>query len=204
MAVYHQKIKKVKEEGLEIVKSKFQGKSIRLLPADSSHDTAKLCLKWRMRYWDGFDTKFRGTVEQTKRWINSITVNPDRALFMITYDGKKIGHIGLDRYDKSDNAIYITDVLRGVRGFSPGLMEFVQKLFIAWIFRYLKISIIRIRVFSDNYKAINLYEKCGFLMIDSIPVKRRFTNDGWKWVKIKIRREGTYAERYFSVMEISK
>jgi len=183
----------------------YLGKKGNLKVIDESDDTANSCLEWRMKYWDGFETKFKGTLKGTKKWITeSILGNPKRILFLITYDGQKIGHVGLDGYDEMNNSIFFVDFMRGVRGFAPGLMSYIEKKFIHWIFTNLKILTIQLRVFSDNYKTINLHERCGFLTVNSIPLKRNFTKDGWNWSETKIDLGNKYAERYFSIMEKKK
>jgi len=103
-----------------------------------------------------------------------------------------------------ENSIDIWNVIRGVRGFAPGLMEHIEKIFIKWIFNELQISKIQLKVFSDAHKAINLYERCGLLTINSIPMKRIFTEDGWKWVETELKSETECAERYLNIMEIKK
>ena len=204
MALYHEQIQKLKEEGnRDIIKDEYVNRSISVKVVDDSDETINLLLEWRTQNWNWFDTKFQGTFNRTKHWVREqIMNNPQRILFLIFFDGKKIGHFGLDFYQQEDNSVYITDVMRGVRGFAPGLMEYVIKLYIKWIFNHLGISKIRLRVFSDAYKAINCYERCGLLTINSIPFTREFTEDGWKWVEKRINSNDEYGERYFNVMEI--
>ena len=204
MVEYVEQIRKLKQEyDHDIIKDKYLEKTVSLKVIDDTEETIHLLLDWREKNWNWFDTKFHGTPDRTKNWIHEKILNtPQRIIFLIIFDEKKIGHIGLDSYNAKDNSVYITDVLRGVRGFAPGLMEYVIKLYIKWIFEYLKISKIRLRVFSDAYKAINCYERCGLLTIDSIPLKREISDDGWKWVEKKIQSDDEYGERYFNVMEI--
>jgi len=206
MSFYHKQIKKLKtQKSQDIIKSTFNNKKVVLRLVDDSDETIHLLLKWRKKFWNWFDTKFEGSNEETKKWINKkILPNKERILFLIIYDGTKIGHIGLDCYNKKNNSIHITDVLRGERGFAPGLMVHVIKIYNKWIFKNLKISKIKLRVFSDAFRAINCYERCGMITTNSIPHKRIFTKDGWKWVKMKLKSDNVYAERYFNIMEISK
>ena len=199
--LFKKKIRVVKGKAADIIISEFDGKVVSLRPVDDSDDTIELLSKWRDKYWDGFDTKFKVTNDGTKKWIKSIQEKDDRILFLIIFDNKKIGHVGLDGYNENENSIFFTDFMRGVRGFAPNLMEHMEKLFIKWIFDELNISIIQLRVFSDNYKTINLHERCDFLTVGSIPLKRDFFNYGWKW-KQTMLKEGEYAERYFSIMKL--
>ncbi len=186
---------------------KFQiaEKNVSLQIIDNSDETAKLCLEWRNMYWEGYDTKFKGTQDQTKRWISEqILKNPERIAFMILVDGVKIGHFGITDYEEEENAVWFENGIRGVRGFAPGLMEHVERKLIEWIFNDVKISKIKLKLFSDNVKPINLHERCGFLAIETIPIRRIFTEDGWTWEKMKIKSKEEFGERYFNVMELTK
>jgi len=206
MAYYHNQIKLLKsQKETKILKTIFNKNRVQLHVIDDSSETSKLLFKWRKKYWNWFDTKFEGSTEETKKWISKkILPSKERIIFLIIYDGKKIGHIGLDTYNKKENSIHITDVLRGEQGFAPGLMVHVMRVFFKWIFTKLKISKIKLRVFSDAYRAINCYEKAGMVTTNSIPHKRIYTKNGWRWKKMKLKSQNEYGERYFSIMEISK
>ena len=180
-------------------------KHVSLRLVELSDETISLLTSWRSKFWDGFDTKFHVTQEGTFTWIKEkILLNPDRILFVLYYDNQKIGHVGLSMYNEKENSVYFTDIMRGERGFAPGLMEHVLNAFITWIFKDLSISKILLRVFNDKLKTINLYEKCGFLKIDSTPAKRIITNDGWKWVETKLKSKNERAEIFVNLMELMK
>ena len=123
-----------------------------------------------------------------------------KILFLIKYNSQKIGHFGLDDFNAKDNSIFISDVIRGKRGFAPGLMEIVLNHFIRWIFINLKISIVRLRVFHDDEKAILLYTKCGLKKISSTNMKKITTDEGWKWIE----SDDKTSERFLDIMEIRK
>jgi len=206
MTYYHDQIRKIKELGsTDVIKSTYSGKKVTLRLVNNSDETVRLLVEWRNRYWDCFPTKFKGTQEETKKWLaEQILDNPEKILFLIIFDGRQIGHFGLDIFNEEENSIYIWNVIRGVRESAPGLMEHVLKEFIKWTFNELKVSKIQLKVFSDIHKAINLYERCGFLTVGSTPMKRIFTEDGWKWIETELKSETEYAERYFNKMEIKK
>lgn len=201
LSEYHSKINKIKENQLVIFNVPYiDGKNIIVKIVDDLDDTISLLVKWRNRYGEWFDTKFFANNETTKKWINNkIIEDIERVLFLIIYNDQKIGHFGLDNYNEKDNSIFITDVIRGERGFAPGLMTIVFNQFIKWIQNELKISIIRLRVFDDDDKAIALYKKCGFRKMKSIPMYKELTEDGWKWVEVKEVDQNP--KRFFDVME---
>lgn len=205
MTIYHEKIKELKENHtiVDFAKFSINEKSIVLRIADTSNETIELLTDWRNKFWDAFPVKFQATFEGTKKWLLEQVYNKsDRILFIIFLDGGKIGHIGTYRYDPIQNSAEIDNVLRSIRENTPGLMEKITNYLIYWMLHDLSLSKVRLKVFSDNFKAINLYERCGMLTVGIIPLKRIFTNDGWEWQETKLN-EGEYADRYFSIMEIT-
>lgn len=204
MNSYQEIINEIKNSQKEIFKVNFtDNKEIVLKVCDSSDETISLLTKWRTEYGEWFDTKFLPTPEKTRKWIEEkILQEKQRILFLIFYDNQKIGHLGLDLFRPEDNSIFICDVMRGERGFAPGLMVVVFKQFIKWLQNELKISIIRLRVFHDDEKAISLYKKCGLKKSQSIPMKKEITEEGWKWIEQE--NDNKVAERFFQVMEIKK
>ena len=193
-------------ESKDVISFQKDNKKISLRLVDDSDETVRLLLEWRMKYWDYFDTKFEGNYERTRKWIKEDLIkNPNRILFLIFSDNTKIGHIGIDHYDDSKNLAQIQNVLLGTKnGLPPNTMEDVLISMFEWMFDELGLSKIQLNVFSDNFKAINLYEKCQMVTINSIPLKRNYTDDGWKWEELKERKKEEYPERWFNLMEISK
>lgn len=201
---YFTMLKQIKEKGpVEFTTIYLQGNAVKLQLVDQSDETINLLTEWRNKYWDAFPAKFNATKNGTKKWIqDQVLEKPDRILFMIILGNDKIGHIGTYRYNTIDNSAEIDNVVRAIRKGYPGLMEKITKFMISWMFKELKLSKIQLKVFSDNYKAINLYERCGMLTVGNIPLKRIQTEDGWKWDETQLN-EGEYADRYFSIMEIT-
>jgi len=173
-----------------------------LKKADSSKNTAKLFLKWRKENAIYFETIFKGTIEKTQQWIKENTTDK-KMLFSIFYNSELIGHVGLAHYNKHNNSIVVTNVLRGKRGFAKGLMEAVLKSLFTWIFNFLKISKIELMVFSDNYKAKKLFRKCGMKKIKTVPLTKKITEDGYKWIENKSIENKSSVSRYFDIMEIN-
>ena len=206
MTFYHDKIKEIKNNNLEnILNFKFQEKIVSLKVVDDSDETINLLTKWRKENWNWFDSKFDITFEGTKRWvINQILKNSERILFLIIYDGRKIGQYGINNYNQNDDVVWLGDLMKGEQNIAPGIMEYVDREFTRWVFDVLKISIIRGKVFSDNFRTLNLHDKAGWKIIDSIPLKRVYNDNGWKWEEMELKSEEEYGERYFNVIEITK
>lgn len=206
MTVFHDQIQKVKDDGpIDFNHIPMNDHKIILRLVDDSNDTINLLTIWRNKFWDAFPEKFNATNERTRKWLNEqVLKKPDRILFLILLNKKKIGHIGIYRYDETENSAEIDNVVRAVRDQLPGLMEKVTRFLIDWMFKELNLSKIKLKVFSDNYKAINLYERCGMVTVGNIPLKRINTKSGWKWQETKLDATKEYGERYFITMEITR
>ncbi len=203
MTTYHDKITKLKlHPDSEFMKIPINDTEVILKVVDKSEKTIKLLTEWRNQFWDAFPEKFTATNSGTIKWLEKqVYEKEDRILFLIILNGEKIGHIGTYRYNIKENSAEIDNVVRAIRKNYPGIMEKVTKFLINWMFKELKLTKIQLKVFSDNFKAINLYERCGMRTVDMIPLRRELTERGWKWNETKLQ-EGEYADRYFSVMEI--
>ena len=182
------------------------GKIISLRLVDDSIESIRLITKWRRENINWYDSEFSPTELKTKKWLqNNIIGNSNNVLFFILVNGKKVGHIGLDSYNEKLNYVYIMSVVKGENIVFPRLMEYVGKELIEWIFKNLEILIIRIRVFSDNYKAINMNERIGMLTVNSIPMKKTKKNDGFIWKEFDSNCEKILNTiRYMNFMEIKK
>jgi len=200
MSFYEAKIHDLKTNVHEILKLEYLNKPTYLQIVDSSDETIELLTKWRNENWDGFNTKFHAKFDTTKTWLKKIINDKQRILFLIIYDGKKIGNMGISDYDEKDDCIWMENFIKGDSTIAPGIMEYIEKFFLKWIFDEFNVSRIKFYVFSDNFKTIRLHEKCGFLTLDSIPLKREFSKDGWKWVSTQLSSDTEYGERYFLIM----
>lgn len=182
---------------------KIGSKTCKFKPVDLSTQTIYLVTKWRKKYWYAFGTKFNVTLKSSRNWINQIINDPNRELYIIVINGNPIGNIGFRNFNKSKKSVEIDNVLKGEL-YYPGIMEDVLKIFIKQLFRNMKLSTIWLKVFSDNYKAINLYERVGMRTVRTIPLKRVRKKYGYEWKKIKLKKKYDVAERYYSYLELSR
>ena len=205
MTIYHEKIKELKNNSsVNFTKITIDNNDIILRVVTDSDKTIELLTNWRNKFWDAFPVKFTATKDGTKKWLREqVYDKSDRILFLIILNDTEIGHIGTYRYNSIDNSAQIDNFVRSIQGSVPGLMETVTKFMIKWMFNDLHLSKVSLKVFSDNFKAINLYERCGMVTVGMIPLKQNFTADGWKWQETILKND-EYADRYFSIMEINK
>ena len=204
MAFYNKKIQKVKEKGNGIIiKINYKGNLITLKVIDESEDTIKFLTDLRKKHRSMFATDFKMSEERTKKWIQKKLGKNHSILFIIYTNGEKIGTIGTDLYDEKTNFAELDTIMKDPSCNISGVMTFVHKVYLKWMFDYLKLSKIYARVFSDNYKAINLYERCGFLTVNTISLKKIITDDGWIWEE-KLSSDDIPIERCFDVVELTK
>ena len=202
---YTEKISNIKKQkNVDIIKIPFLEQIISLRVIDDSPETIKLSTIWRKNNLQWFHTEFSPTEEKSQKWIKKILDDPQRILFMIFFDGKKIGQTGLNTYVESENSIDVTGTIKDKSVKDHRIMEYARKALIRWAFEYLDVSKVIIRHFSDNYKAINLSERCGLLPINSIPMKRKIINNELSWRKTTLNSDKEIAERYLIVMGITR
>ena len=181
-------------------------KNIALSLADDSEETISLITKWRSENIKWYESNFQPSEHLTKKWLQSNILNcADNVLFLILVNGKKIGHIGLTDYDVDDDSIKIMSVVKGEKFFFPRLMEYVVNKLIDWVFYELDILTVRVRVFSDNYRAINLNERANMLTVYSTPMMKEKTADGFIWKECFFNCEYDFnAVSHMNTMEIHR
>lgn len=205
MSDYSEKISNIKKQkNVDIIKIPFLEQIISLRVIDDSPETIKLSTIWRKNNLQWFHTEFSPTEEKSQKWIKKILDDPQRILFMIFLDGKKIGQTGLNTYVESENSIDVTGTIKDKSVKDHRIMEYARKALIRWAFEYLDVSKVIIRHFSDNYKAINLSERCGLLPINSIPMKRKIINNELSWRKTTLNSDKEIAEKYLIEMGITR
>ena len=179
-------------------------KKIILKLVDLSEDTIVSISKWRNENKNWFLSGINATKASTKKWIDDILKNPERLLYIIYLGNKKIGHIGIFHFDEENNTAEIDSVLKAVKNTHPELMQKVLHVMFDLMFNSLKLSEVQLRVFSDNQKAINLYERAGMKITKTVPLKKNITSYGWIWNELELTDENRIAERYLTTMKITK
>lgn len=172
--------------------------------ADSPSAIA-LLTDWRRAAADAFPSQFRVTEEGTCRWLKEQVLEiPDRLLFWVAdLDGTRVGHVGLYRYDAGERHVEIDNVIRGVHDVHPGLMQAAISALLDWTFAELEMETVFLRVFSDNERALRLYERCGFAETMRMPLARVVEDDVTRWVEV----DGSYRQpvkRYFVTMALPR
>jgi RimJ/RimL family protein N-acetyltransferase len=165
----------------------------------------ELLTKWREENWRAYPTVFKVTGAGTEKWIQSQLIDrEDRILFVIIgLDNEIVGHLGLSNFDFHRQWAEIDNVVRGVSDYVPGIMTMALKAIINWSFEELKLMGLCLRVFSDNSRAIKLYERCGFEGVKEIPLHKVVDGEVVKYEEIQ-EGEGLSVDRIFLLMELDK
>jgi RimJ/RimL family protein N-acetyltransferase len=143
----------------------------------------QLITKWRNEHRQSFFTWFTATEDRTRKWLyEKIIPTEDRILFMIEAQARVFGHIGLTNFDFSAKSCEIDNVLRGRGNMARGGMTLALRGILVWL-RTLHMDSAHLRVFSDNMPAINLYNRCGFVIVKDVPMIRIDDTTSIRWVE---------------------
>ena len=142
MTYYHKQIKKIKNMGtVDCIRFKYQNKLVTLRLVDDSNETINLLTKWRKSNQFMFGTNFEMSEKRTQGWIKkNLEENSDWILFMINIDGIKYGNIGTDLYQEEENSAILDNIMKDSSINYPGLMTMVEKIYLRWMFDFLKLQ----------------------------------------------------------------
>lgn len=126
-----------------------------------------LLVAWRNTpsIWAGFFNKFPLSMAGQKAWFASLAADQHRQLFMICAleDGNPIGTIGLDHIDFANQSAELGNVLIGKQdALGKGCATEAVTLLLSYCFLRLNMNRIYLEVYFDNFRAVKLYERCGF------------------------------------------
>lgn len=143
-----------------------------------------LLTEWRRENPLLSENEFVPTEDRTKRWLNKTIIDSnDKILFMILdMSGNAIGHIGLSNFDYDNRKAVIYSVLRGVQGVIAGVMELSLRSLINWSKSELGIEKFELSTQKINERAIRLYKKVGFEIVETIPLKKVLLADEVQWI----------------------
>jgi perosamine synthetase len=166
-------------------------------------DSIKLLSNWRRDSQIWFPTQFNVTEEGTKKWLQSLIENQaDRVLYFVcTPDGDKVGHVGFYRFDYQAKSCELDNIVRGQQGVAKGIMEEACRTLIEDGRHKYGLKDIYLRVFSDNEKAVRLYERLNFEEIQRVPMFRQDEPNGNVTWMPYMKSPYEKIERYFTTMK---
>ncbi|MBI5155834.1 GNAT family N-acetyltransferase [Candidatus Peregrinibacteria bacterium] len=166
----------------------------------SSPEEVKHIADWREAARDSAPTMFPYNLENTRRWVEKqVDTHPERILFFLeTPDGERWGHLGLATFGFEPHVSAELDaIMRGREDIAKGVMTPAIRTLMEWGKENLGIQQFGLRVFSDNERAIRLYERLGFERDRLIPMIFEKGEPISKWRECL---EGEEPGRYFLVM----
>jgi len=99
-----------------------------------------------------------------KKWYEKYLEDHTQQIFIIELkkEKKPVGTIGLTDIDYKNQKGELTIIIGEKKYRQQGLGKEALKLLVNFAFKEMNLRKIKALVFSDNEKAIKLYEKCGF------------------------------------------
>lgn len=166
-------------------------------------EAVRTLAEWRKKANSFFPAQFPVTKEGTHRWLMHSTLEvPDRLLlWAVSAEGRRTGHLGLFRFDFAERTVELDNVVRGVEGAAPGLMQAAVDSLLTWTFETLAVEAVYLRVLSDNDRALRLYQRCGFQETMRMPLVREQEGEVVRWVEAKPDHRQPVT-RYFVTMRL--
>jgi len=201
---YHTQLQKIKNsDNKDLFKMHYEGHDVFLKLIDESKETITLLTKWRKQYRNNFGSDFTIDENKTKKWIKEqVLSNIDKIVFLIYVDNQKIGIISTSEYDEDTNSAILDTMMKDPKFELPGLMTTIEKVYLKWMFDGLKLEKIRGVLFSDNLKMMKIHTKCGWKLLEVVPIEQTKTKDGIKWVKSTLKKPKRDIERYYNIIEL--
>ena len=139
---YYEKLKAIKDFGsVDFLKIKHRGKNVILRLVDESDETVTLLTKWREMYRNNFGTDFSISEQKTREWIRKgVLENPDKIVFVIYVENRKVGIISTAEYDEKTNSAILDTMMKDPTYKLPGLMTIIEKVYLKWMFDGLNLS----------------------------------------------------------------
>jgi len=176
-----------------------------LLPVSSvfveNEQIIALLTKWRNQFVEVFPTQFEATISSTKTWLKNILLPSDRKILflIVSNNGEFCGHIGLHLTDGEISVLEIDNVIKNPDIHVKGLMKLAMSSLIEWARTNLPVDSFRLKVFSDNHKAVAFYSRNGFREIERIALKREAGATSINFVP-----SSSIVDAEFVVMELSQ
>jgi len=127
--------------------------------------------QWRAQAMRMFLTQFESTPEKTTAYLTNRSVgDDDRILFMIEVEGEFLGHVGLASI--AQTTAELDNLMRGMSGGSPELMEASERTTVEWAFTALNLESLYLRILSYNFMAKTIHERLGFVTTQRLPLRR--------------------------------
>ncbi len=152
----------------------------------NNSEIVKLITNWRDYYKENFFTQFKVTEEKTKDWLKNQVLEKDNRIFFLieNIDGKLVGHEGIILLEEKNLTAELDNVIKAPECKIPGIMTQATKTLLNWLFNFLEIERAIVRLFSDNRRALALYERCGFYRVKEVGLRKEIEGETIKYIQI--------------------
>jgi RimJ/RimL family protein N-acetyltransferase len=117
--------------------------------------------EWRNKYGRFFFTEFEAKDDRTRQWLKeSVLADGTQMLFLIYFKGSLIGQYGFKNL--SEKTALMDNLIRGIAGGHPKLIERAMMALVSWLFQNLEIDSVTGSVLSDNPFAMIVNRAVGF------------------------------------------
>lgn len=166
------------------------GTGERLVPvgkdAVEAPDLIPMLARWRSENLRGFPRWVAVGGEETRVWARrQLIEREDRLLFLIIdATGTPVGNIGLSSFDQQSRDCELDNVIRGDKRARPGIMRDAGRALLDWAFRDLNLAGMWVECFFDNFPAVRLYHRLGFVPVRLCPIRQVPAEGGSEWVRV--------------------
>jgi len=137
---------------------------------------------WRNKAMPFFKTGFVATTERTINWLkNSVIPAENKILYLIYVDETLIGHFGLCNI--TEESAELDNAIRGEKGGSSDLFDCIENAILKTAFETLKVKSVYGRLFSNNFMAMSLHKRLGFIENQRSPLKLVKRQSEWEYVE---------------------
>jgi RimJ/RimL family protein N-acetyltransferase len=160
-------------------------------------------MHWRNQNISAYLSSEKATFEGTRRWLSKFVLDNESKILFLLYTDKNvpIGHIGLADGLDTNSYVEMDNIVRGIKSGEKGMITLALYDLISWVFSSFDYSIVYLRVFSDNIRAINLYQRLKFNEKKKYPLKKTIINNVVSYSNITGNK---VSGKYFSYMELEK
>ncbi len=161
---------------------------------------------WRHKNQIAYPTRFPVTNSGTARWlVEKLLDVPDRILFLVKdKHGNDLGHLGFANCLSSDCQMEVDNVVRGVSGDSPGIMQEAMIALLSWARTTLWPTGFFLRVLASNKHAIKFYENLGFFESSRIPLQLKVSGETSSLEVLDFDDNSYSPDDYFIRMELKE
>ncbi len=145
---------------------------------------------WRQENMAMFCAKFDSTAAKTLNYLTNASIGQsNRILFLIFESNRMVGHLGLSKITSS--TAELDNVMRGSSVQTRALMQLCIARLSSWAREQLGLASLSLQVLDVNQRAIDLYERCGFVKMKNSALMATLVGEVTQFVECEDSRATT-------------